>query len=307
LSEFFIPRYTSKTVKDGSKAIVLGLTAVLIWSTVATAFKITLRSMEPPTMVFISTLFSLVSISAYCALKGKLPLILETPRKDMIKFLIVGLLNPFIYYIVLFGSYDELPAQIAQSINYSWPIVLTILSILILDRKARLRSIIGIVLGFAGVVTVSTRGFMEIGGGIEPLGIFLASASAVIWAVFWTINLKLEGPPESKLFFNFLGGGIAISLILPFLQPSVPDLNGWLAAGYVGFFEMGLTFLIWLNAISLTRETAKISTLIYLSPFISLILIAAILGERILPSTVAGLLLIVSALVLQASSGKKST
>ena len=36
----------------------------------------------------------------------------------------LGLLNPVAYYLVLFKAYDLLPAQVAQPINYAWPIVL---------------------------------------------------------------------------------------------------------------------------------------------------------------------------------------
>ena len=68
---------------------------------------------------------------------------------------------------------------------------------------------------------------------------------------------------------------------------------------YVGFFEMGLTFIVWSKALELSSTTAKVSNLIYLSPFISLIFIRTIVGEEILPSTVIGLVLIVGGILLQ--------
>jgi drug/metabolite transporter (DMT)-like permease len=79
----------------------------------------------------------------------------------------------------------------------------------------------------------------------------------------------------------------------------MPDLSGWAAAAYVGIFEMGITFLIWMKALSLARETARISMLIYLSPFFSLVLIGTVLGEPILITTIAGLVLIVMGLLIQ--------
>lgn len=75
--------------------------------------------------------------------------------------------------------------------------------------------------------------------------------------------------------------------------------QGVLGAAYIGAFEMGLTFVLWLSAMKLTDSTAKISNLIFIAPFLSLIFISVFLGEEILPSTLYGLIFIVGGLVLQ--------
>jgi drug/metabolite transporter (DMT)-like permease len=68
---------------------------------------------------------------------------------------------------------------------------------------------------------------------------------------------------------------------------------------YLGIFEMGITFILWLMALKLSSTTAKVSNLIYLSPFISLILIHFFVGEVILLSTIIGLLFIVGGIIIQ--------
>ncbi|MCV5919613.1 DMT family transporter, partial [Escherichia coli] len=72
------------------------------------------------------------------------------------------------------------------------------------------------------------------------------------------------------------------------------SIKGWAAVTYVGLFEMGVTFVLWLSALKLTQNTARISNLIFASPFISLMLLATIIGEKIHPSTLIGLVLIIS-------------
>ena len=62
---------------------------------------------------------------------------------------------------------------------------------------------------------------------------------------------------------------------------------------------MGITFVLWLNALRYSKTTAGVSNLIYLSPFISLIIIHFTVGEAILQSTVFGLALIVSGILMQ--------
>ena len=73
-----------------------------------------------------------------------------------------------------------------------------------------------------------------------------------------------------------------------------------LAAGvYVGLFEMGIAFLLWLNALRMTQNTLQLSSLIFLAPVISLLLITTVLGEAISVATLIGLGLILVGLAAQ--------
>ena len=83
-------------------------------------------------------------------------------------------------------------------------------------------------------------------------------------------------------------------------------MEGAIGSIYVGFFEMGLTFWLWLKAMQTAYSTARISNLIYLSPFLSLIFIHYIVGERIYASTFVALLLILAGLWIQTASSDQS-
>ena len=72
-------------------------------------------------------------------------------------------------------------------------------------------------------------------------------------------------------------------------SPPPLDLRGIGGSAYAGVFEMGLTFVLWMRALSLSRTTAQVSNLVYFSPFLSLILINVIVGETIRASSVIGL------------------
>ena len=54
-----------------------------------------------------------------------------------------------------------------------------------------------------------------------------------------------------------------------------------------------------------TSSTAKIANLIFISPFLSLVLIHFFVGERIMVSSVVGLVFIVTGLIMQAAAGRK--
>ena len=68
---------------------------------------------------------------------------------------------------------------------------------------------------------------------------------------------------------------------------------------------MGITFVTWLKALQLSRTTAQVSNLVYAAPFLSLFLIHFIVGEEILPSTVLGLVLIVTGVIVQQCASRK--
>ncbi len=81
---------------------------------------------------------------------------------------------------------------------------------------------------------------------------------------------------------------------------------GLLGAAYVGVFEMGIAFILWLKALKLSSTTAKVGTLIFFSPFLSLVFIHFLVGEEIRIATIIGLLFIVIGNVLQQLAGKKT-
>jgi drug/metabolite transporter (DMT)-like permease len=84
----------------------------------------------------------------------------------------------------------------------------------------------------------------------------------------------------------------------------VIPLGGGLGAAYLGLFEMGLAFVLWLSALKLTDSAAKIANLIFIAPFISLFFIHHLVGETIYPSTLVGLVLVMSGLAVQAFAKK---
>ncbi len=269
------------------------LIAVMLWATVASAFKISLKYLSPIQLLFISSIFSILCLLFIIAMQGKLKLI-SFDAKNIKASLFMGFLNPFLYYIVLFNAYAMLPAQLAQPLNYTWPLMLVIFSSIILHHKLSMRSFIALLISFSGVVIISFKDSFHFH---LNLGIFLAISSSIIWALFWILNLKDKRDASIKLFMNFLFGSIFI-LPFAFLQPHF-NIAGIAGALYVGLFEMSVTFFIWLKALEKSKNFAKTSNFIYLTPFISLIFIHFIVGERIYVSTMVGLTLIVLGIILQ--------
>ena len=103
-----------------------------------------------------------------------------------------------------------------------------------------------------------------------------------------------------KLFLNFFFGVIFMIAALPFIPINpIGSFSSVLGSLYIGLFEMGVTFVLWNQALRYARTPAMIGGLVYLSPFISLFWIHLFVGEEILLSTLFGLFLIVLGIILQ--------
>ena len=273
---------------------------VLLWATVASAFKLSLRYVEAPHMLLYATLVSTAVLLAVAVWQGKLGQALACSRRQYARSAAVGFLSPFLYYLVLFEAYDRLPAQEAQPLNYTWPVVVVILSAPLLKQPIGRVSLAAIGVSFVGVLVIATRGDLLSFRFSDPIGTALAVGSAFIWAAFWLTNVRDDRDAVVKLLLNFVFGLIFVSItVLALAGPPPLDVRGIAGSAYAGVFEMGVTFVLWMRALSLSRTTAQVSNLIYLSPFLSLVLINVFVGETILPSTVIGLLFIVGGIVIR--------
>ena len=291
------------------KAYLYAILAIIAWSSISTAFKLSLKFLSPLGLLFFASLtatlfLGLANLPNIRTNTGKTSNLFTSFRANVCKSLLAGLLNPLFYYLLLFQAYSRLRAQEAQALNYTWAIVLALFSIWLLKERFRLADFAALLISFTGVLIISTKGRLSSLQFDDPWASFLALATSVIWALYWIINLKDSRPALQKLFYNFLVGFSFIACYLAVSQaklfiPGTKQVFGILGGIYVGIFEMGLTFLLWFKALEFTENTAKISNLIFVTPFISLIFIAQILGERIDPATFAGLGLIVLSNLVQ--------
>jgi drug/metabolite transporter (DMT)-like permease len=290
------------------KAYLYAIAAILCWSTIASAFKLTLRFIDHIQLLFLASVFSTLILYIILSVQNKSKQLLQTNGRQLLRSAMLGFLNPFMYYLVLLKAYTLLKAQEAGTLNYIWPITLVLLSIPLLKQKITWLSILAIFISFSGIVIISTEGQFSTLQFKSPLGVALAVSSSIFWALYWILNIKDKRDEAVKLFLNFGFGSIYVFIVLVLFSDFsfIASFKGIMGALYVGIFEMGLTYFLWLNALRFSATTAKVSNLVYLSPFISLVIIQLTLKENILLSTVLGLAFIVGGILLQASLGKRS-
>lgn len=350
---------------------------IVCWSTVAIAFKWALADTTPAGLLLVATLTATLTLGlwtlvtqrthrAHCShcphraagkrrhtnsLEGlsKAPKGLsKAPKHTNVwgRAALLGFINPFLYYLILFKAYSLLPAQVAQALNVIWPVLLVLLSIPILGQRIGWVSLLGMCISFMGALVIATQGNLNVlwsGHLPNPLGVVLAASSAILWALYFLLNMKSDLPPVKGLFLNFLfaSGYIILYIVIthligtpspldleatttPPLAPPATDLlappatsliappatsliapplagmtvKALLLGIYVGLFEMAIPFILWLNALHYARNTSVVSSLIYIFPFLSLILIHFVLGEPLFTTTLIGLVFIVIGVLL---------
>jgi len=287
-------------MKQSSKAQLYALCSVVLWSTVATAFKLGLQTLSPLYLILAASVFSLLTFFVVILIQGKLKELFTVSISGLGKSALLGALNPFGYYLILFQAYSLLPAQVAQPLNMIWPVTLALLSAPLLKQKITVRNIIAILISFVGVVFISSQGSLAGMANTNLTGALLAVGSSIIWALFWILSVLDKRDEIFKLFWNFAFGLLYLILTAFFFTDfSWPNMKGLPAAIYVGLFELGITYILWMKAMQLSENNAKTGNLIFLSPFLSLVFIHFILGETIFYTTFIGLAFIISGIWYQ--------
>nr|WP_089685014.1 DMT family transporter [Halomonas gudaonensis] len=282
--------------RDG-KAMLFGLGAVGLWSTVATAFKVALGYMSPLELMWLASLVSWALMGVLVLRRG---LAGEALRRGWRTAAWAGLMNPVAYYLVLFGAYDRLPGQEAMALNYTWALTMAFLAVPILGQRLTRLDVLAGMIAYSGVWTIATRGAVFDVAFADPLGVGMALASTLLWALYWLLNARDHRSPLVAQWQNFSVGVPVLSVLL-LVGPGFA-WHGWAGLGagvYVGLFEMGIAFVLWQLAVHEVSRTAKVSNLIFLSPPVSLLLLFLVVGEPVLPSTLVGLVLILGGLGLQ--------
>ncbi len=181
-----------------------------------------------------------------------------------------------------------------------WPVTLALLSVPLLKQQISWRQFLALGISFAGIVVLSSQGSLSGFRNTSLAGVLLAVGSSIFWALYWIFNVRDHRPEAVKLFLNFLFGFLYLLIVLPLVSDfNFPSGTALGAALYTGLFEVGITYLLWMKAMQLSNNNAVTGSLIFAAPFLSLLLISSVLGEKIHATTIAGLILIISGIVYQ--------
>ncbi|WP_233702207.1 DMT family transporter [Iodobacter ciconiae] len=266
----------------------------------ATAFKLSLAHLSPAQLLLYASVASLLALLSILIYQGRIKEVLPAFQSHWQASLLFGAINPFAYYLILFEAYDLLPAQEAQAINYTWALMMSLLAVPLLKQPLKRNDIWAALFCYLGVLMIASRGDLLHFNFSNLNGLGLALVSTFLWASYWILNTKDTREPVLGLTLNF-AFSLPLSLLWCAIHGELVSVSwkGIAGAIYVGAFEMGFAFVLWLFAMKLTKSTARIANLIFLSPIISLFFIWFLVGETIQRSTLLGLGFILLGLLTQ--------
>ena len=285
-------------------ALACGLGAVGLWSTMATAFKWALEFSSPMQLIAIAVTVSWLFFAARLVCQGKLSQLKTISGGTLCRCFALGCINPVLFYGVLFTAYDLLPAQDAMAINYTWGLTLPFIAACFSRVLPSFTEASLALLSYVGILIIVTDGNLTSFEFDNVTGVALAVGSTVLWGLSWVLNKliveRANVDAELALLLNF-PTAVPILWVTLSITGSLPSLNsGTLLGGiYIGLFEMGVAFVLWMKAMQLTDTPIRVSSLIFLAPPLSLVFIATVLGESVATSTLVGLVFILVGLAGQ--------
>lgn len=294
-------------MKNQTKAYWYAGFTILFWSTVATAFKLALETMQVLQIIFLSTIMSFFILVILNVLNGNIRKTRQLSLNDCISSAMQGLINPILYYWIIFKAYSLLPAQVAQPVNMIWPLVLVFFSSLVLKQKIPYSSYLAMLISLCGVYFIAGQGSMFGKINVSMTGLIFAGSSSLVWSAYWVMNMKSKVDEIIKLMLNFFFAAIYIFVICLLFKVDLTFTKKEIFFGlYIGLFEMGLGFAFWIKALKLSVSADKVSNLIFIIPFMSLIFIYFILHEKIYYTTFVGAIFIVLGIYYEKRSKKGS-
>lgn len=280
------------------KYYLFAAVAIFCWSTVATVVKLLQGSMTSMQVLFISSFFAGVFLLILNIAGKKLRLLKAYRPADYLKTILSCLPGTLLYYVFYYTGTSKMPASQAFIVNYLWPIMSVIFACILLKEKLTVRKLIAIFLSFIGVIIVIGKDLLAFDMGTLSGAVFCI-LGAVSYGVFTALNQKF--PYEKSLsmmisyFCTFLITGVFMAVTGTLPQPQPIQLLGLV---WNGAFAIGVANMMWLMALD-AKDTARISNLAYITPFLSLVWTSIFLKETITISAVLGLAVIMLGILIQ--------
>ncbi|AEA33181.1 DMT family transporter [Hippea maritima] len=280
------------------KALIAVFICITSWAFIPIASKEILKGMNNYAMLFFSNIISASILGIYLFSQNGIRVLKKYSIKDYILMSFLGFLGSFLFYVFLYKAFSLASAQEVFIINYTWPILITLLGFFILKEKATLMSLIAITISFLGVVIIATKGNLSTLKFTNLYADILALLGATCFALFSVLGKKVKYDQKIAVFVYFLSASIFSLATIKAFQIKFINSNTLFWLFINGAIINGISYIFWFYALK-KAKTALISNLVYLTPLISLVFISLILKEKIEPYSIAALFLIMAGIGLQ--------
>nr|WP_241105134.1 DMT family transporter [Providencia rettgeri] len=274
------------------------LACVLIWSFIPIVSRLGQAGMDSFQFLFWSNLISAISV-VIVALGSdyKVSKLFILPRNTIKKVFILGFLD-CLFYLLLYYGYSIENGIAVLVIQYSWPLIIILLSVVLLKEKLAGRQIVGIIIGFIAVIITFTKGQITQLHVENPTALLLVFSGAFCFALMSVFSRQYSIDPYISTVWLFIFSTLtSLVLLLLFSEVQLPSKAAFWPTLINGILINGVSYILWFKAMN-TGHSAKIASVVFLSPVLSVLWLVLILSDPFEIAYIIGVLLVIISGVL---------
>ena len=287
--------------------VVLGI-LVIIWGSAFAGLKIAVGGIHPFWVSAIRLWVATATLWIISAMRGEQPPPLKLGGDSpWFAYAMLGLVGFALPFFMFSTAATRLPSALNAICNGGSPVFTVVMAHFFLqDEKLTPRRAVGVVLGFAGLLTLVWPRLSS-GAALEAGALGLAIGAAVFYAA--SNIMARKAPQVSSLtggLMMCLTGAVFATAGALVLQgpPAMPPLTPLLVTVVLGVFSTGLGTVGWVWLIQ-RRGAVFTSMTVYLLPIWAMVLGIGLMHERPGWSAFAALGLILSGVALTTAPGRK--
>jgi drug/metabolite transporter (DMT)-like permease len=271
---------------------------VLFWGSAFAVVKVGLDFSPPVLFAGLRSLLGGLAMVAVAYLWGGSPNL----RRDWPVFLLLAAFNVVLFIGLQTYAILHLPSGSAAVLVYLQPILVGLLAWLILGERLSVAKIVGLLLGFSGIVAVSAGSVSGAASAISPLGVAFGAASALSWALGTVLFKKYEARVSTlwAVAVPFVVGGVVLTALGLLVEPwgevswSAALVASMLYSSLVG---ISAAWVIWF-ALVRAGEASRVAAYIFAVPLTAVLVGVVFLDEPLGFALLVGAALVVSGIYL---------
>lgn len=284
-------------------ALVLAFVAPAMWGSLHPLSKLALSQVGPAQLTFLRVALGTLVLFAFCLATGQLRSLARAPRRDWGGLLLLGAFGGCASPVLATYALGVLPASVGGLFSNVSPLLVAIIGPLFFRERFGRLAIVGLLLGFVGVLVLIQPGAGPSGLDIPLAGVVVALGAAVAWALF-----TLAGRPVMARHRPLAVTAVACGAGTLMLAP-VAQADGGLGSGFaalpaiwplvlwIGVVANGFGYGAWMVAINVLGA-ARVAPCQYLVPVTGATLSMLILGEQPTPMFLIGAAMILGGVAL---------
>lgn len=278
--------------------LMYALACVLIWSFIPIVSRLGQAGMDSFQFLFWSNLISAISVVIVALGSGyKVSKLFILPRNTIKKVFILGFLD-CLFYLLLYYGYSIENGIAVLVIQYSWPLIIILLSVVLLKDKLAGRQIVGIIIGFIAVIITFTKGQITQLHVENPTALLLVFSGAFCFALMSVFSRQYSIDPYISTVWLFIFSTLtSLVLLLLFSEVQLPSKAAFWPTLINGILINGVSYILWFKAMN-TGHSAKIASIVFLSPVLSVLWLVLILSDPFEIAYIIGVLLVIISGVL---------